>query len=86
MNVVNALLSWIETRLAAGWFQYGYIGIATCMTWEVVHWAESYAATALAAKADMQGTALVIGAVSAVAGGVQAFAFKHHLENKDSAQ
>lgn len=74
---LTAFLVWIETRLAAGWFQYGYIAVATCFTWEVVRWAEKYAADALAAKADMQGTAFVIGAVSAVAGGVQVFAFKH---------
>lgn len=78
---MNAVFAWVEARLAAGWFQYGYIAIATIFTWQVMKWAEHYAEAALAAKADGLGTAGVIGAVSAVAGFVQGFAFKHHTEN-----
>lgn len=84
MNAVNAVFTWLEARLAAGWFQYGYVGVATCLTWEVVRWAEGYAAAALAAKADGLATTGVIGAVAAVVGAVQAFAFKHHVDGDRS--
>lgn len=64
------------------WGDTIYVVAATVFTWQVMRWAEHYAEAALAAKADLMGAAGVIGAVSGVAGAVQAFAFKHHLDSK----
>lgn len=74
MNVFTTIFVWIEPR--------AYVVAATVLTWQVVKWSQRYSELALTAHADLTGTAAVIGAVSAVAGAVQAFAFKHYLDSR----
>lgn len=84
MNPITRAFLWVETRLDQGaWARRGYLVAATVMTWQVMCWSMRYAEAALVAKADMPGTAAVIGAVSAVAGAVQTFAFKHYLDSRE---
>ena len=86
MNPLTQILVWIETRLDQGaWARRAYVVVATCFTWNVMAWSERYAEAALAAKLDPVGTAAVIGAVSAVAGAIQTFAFKHYLDSREGS-
>lgn len=80
MNIPSALAA--AKQFVDTWGDTVYVVAATVFTWEVFAWARHYADSALTAKADLTGTAAVIGAVSAVAGAVQAFAFKHHIDSR----
>lgn len=83
MNPLTAAFLWIEERLDKGaWARRAYLVAATVLTWQVVNWAQRYAEAALAKNAEGVATAAVIAAVSAVAGAVQGFAFKHYLESR----
>lgn len=82
---MTAFFVWLETRLDQGaWARRAYLVAATVLTWQVVKWAQHYAELALAKGADGMGTATVIGAVSAVVGAVQGFAFKHYLDSRET--
>jgi hypothetical protein len=86
MNPLTQIFVWIEERLDKGaWARRAYVVIATCFTWNVMAWSEHYAEVALVAKMDGLSTAAVIAAVSATAGVIQTFAFKHYLDSREGA-
>lgn len=78
---MTKFIIWVERRLdEGGWVRRIYLVFATVLTWHVIQWSMNYA-DKMAGKSGTD-VALVIGAVSAVAGAVQTFAFKNYLESR----
>lgn len=81
MYKITQLFIWLETRLDDGaWFRRIYVVVATVMTWKVVEWSMNYV-TSNPTKDGAQ-MALIIGAISGIAAGVQGFAFTAYLQSR----
>lgn len=66
MSITNAFV-WVETRLDAGaWFRRGIVIFTLSETYSLSKWGAQFAMAALAAKADLTGTAATIGAVAGI--------------------